>query len=110
MARYRHEYRNEMRQALQILILIEFARLAAFHSGIRRYSAPFTGSVSAYTIVPNILLVQEFFPLSWNGPSWSIGCEFFAYLTFVFVSLAAANRPTLVIALSATLIIRSGAV
>ena len=29
---------------LAVLILIEFARLAAFHSGIRVYSAPFTGS------------------------------------------------------------------
>jgi peptidoglycan/LPS O-acetylase OafA/YrhL len=39
--------------------------------------------------------------LSWNGPSWSISCEFFAYLAFAAVMLALGRRAWIALAVVA---------
>jgi peptidoglycan/LPS O-acetylase OafA/YrhL len=43
-----------------------------------------SGNLSPELTVANLLLIQSwgFFPPSWNEPSWSISCEWFAYLWF----------------------------
>jgi peptidoglycan/LPS O-acetylase OafA/YrhL len=46
---------------------------------------PFTGSNNGIMLVANLLLMQIFVgpdQTSWNGPSWSIAAEFWAYLVF----------------------------
>ena len=56
---------------------------------------PFTGENSLGNLVLNLLLLQGTGiagQLTWNGPSWSISSEFFAYLFFAGIVLAAGRR------------------
>lgn len=55
---------------------------------------PWQGRYSVVELVRNVLLLQGgFAPIhSWNFPSWSIGAEWFAYLTFPFVAWACVSR------------------
>jgi peptidoglycan/LPS O-acetylase OafA/YrhL len=62
---------------------------------------PFTGNNSSQALVANVALVQGWHILSgssWNIPSWSISCEFAAYLVFGIVALAGLMRRALFIA------------
>jgi peptidoglycan/LPS O-acetylase OafA/YrhL len=50
---------------------------------------------SFFDFVLNLFLVQTWVPhheLSWNGPSWSISSEWFAYLLFPFLCVALHRR------------------
>jgi peptidoglycan/LPS O-acetylase OafA/YrhL len=74
---------------LLTLVCMELARLAV--QGVLHHpSRPlFTTDYSAF--LPNILLVHGLHTLgrnSWNAPSWSISCEFFAYTVFGILALA----------------------
>ena len=55
------------------------------------FSEPFTGRTGAEALGANLLLLHGLgaFPLlTWNGPSWSISCEFWTYILFGAVVLA----------------------
>ncbi|MFC7052616.1 acyltransferase family protein [Hansschlegelia quercus] len=75
---------------LLIYVAIECARWAggAVDSG----RAPFAGSRSVATLLGNLTLTQSvgfFNDLSWNGPAWSISVEFWTYVAFALLVLAA---------------------
>ncbi|MGN6585702.1 MAG: acyltransferase family protein [Rhizobiaceae bacterium] len=62
--------------------------------------APFTGGDNLASLLENVFLVHGLgfaHGLSWNGPSWSISTEFFAYVTFALVMLAFGARAWLVL-------------
>lgn len=64
------------------------------------------GSYSLQGLVLNALLLNSmgFYGNAWNGPAWSIGAEFYTYVLFAIVTLAAGRRllPTaLIISLAA---------
>ncbi|MCX6108061.1 MAG: acyltransferase [Proteobacteria bacterium] len=49
---------------------------------------PFTGAVSWSSLVANVFLLHSMgltSELTWNGPSWSISAEFWAYMVFAAV-------------------------
>lgn len=55
----------------------------------------FSGPRSLSTLVSNVFLTQSFNlhgMTSWNGPAWSIGVEFYAYLVFGLVVFFAGMR------------------
>lgn len=57
--------------------------------------APFTGPRSFESLVSNVFLLQSFNlhgMTTWNGPAWSIGVEFYAYVLFGLVVLVAGMR------------------
>ena len=75
-----------------IFILLEVANLVFYKFGFSFRGIPFSGKTGISEIIPNLLLLQSWFPsaypLSFNGPSWSISVEFYMYailfLTIVF--------------------------
>lgn len=67
----------------------ETARLAAGH-GSAAASPAFTGGFQPISVLTNLLLIHSLNlhdGLSWNGPSWSISTEMWAYVVFAAVSL-----------------------
>lgn len=64
----------------------ELVKLYLYHKGVSiNNGAPFTGGNSVELLVATFFLVQAwggFGKNLWNGPSWSISCEAFAYLVF----------------------------
>jgi peptidoglycan/LPS O-acetylase OafA/YrhL len=67
-------------------------------------AAPFTEDNSIGSLVANLLLLQGTGledRLTWNGPSWSISTEFFAYLFFAAVVFVARKRAWAVLACAA---------
>ncbi len=90
-----------------VFVVLEFGKLAvASRVGRLGSHAPFGGAASPYTMVTNILLMNSwgFDPdTTWNGPSWSIGAEFYTYLVFAGVLIFAGKRAWLLAAaISAT--------
>lgn len=72
---------------LGIFVFFEVCKFIAFQNyGFEFNTAPFTDSYAVSQIIPNLLLVQAWFPFfdatTFNYPSWSISVEFFLYLTF----------------------------
>jgi peptidoglycan/LPS O-acetylase OafA/YrhL len=72
---------------LAAFFVLECSKLIAQYGlGMRQGGqAPFTNDTSLGALIANIFLIQGFPILDgpgWNGPSWSISCEFFAYLVF----------------------------
>jgi peptidoglycan/LPS O-acetylase OafA/YrhL len=61
---------------------------------------PFTGRYAADGIATSLLLVQAFVTFDapiwpvWNDPSWSISTEFYTYLVFALICLAASRNPS----------------
>jgi peptidoglycan/LPS O-acetylase OafA/YrhL len=61
---------------------------------------PFTGRYAADGIATSLLLVQAFVTFDapiwpvWNDPSWSISTEFYTYLVFAVICLAASRSPS----------------
>lgn len=67
---------------------------------------PFTKGNSVEALVGNVFLLQGFgifHRLTWNGSSWSISCEFAAYLVFAFAALTGLLRTHSVIIVGALL-------
>jgi peptidoglycan/LPS O-acetylase OafA/YrhL len=77
-------------------LFMEVIKLAAQGvMGSSSEQAPFTSSNSCAAFVANLLLVHGLHTvnqLSWNTPSWSISCEFFAYIAFGLLALTGAIR------------------
>lgn len=77
-------------------VLLELAKLAAsFVLKTPMDGVPFTGPRSIETLISNVFLTQSFGlhgMTSWNGPAWSIGVEFYAYIVFATVVLIAGMR------------------
>lgn len=72
---------------LGAFVVLELAKLIIQHAlGVAPGGqTPFTNTSSAPALVANIFLVQGLHLIdypTWNGPSWSISCEFFAYVVF----------------------------
>jgi len=77
---------------LVAFVCLECAKLVAQHSlGIMPGAqAPFTGGDSIGSTLANLLLINGLHVLhreGWNGPSWSISCEFAAYIVFSVATL-----------------------
>jgi peptidoglycan/LPS O-acetylase OafA/YrhL len=80
---------------LSVLVGLEFGKLLAQTFGNISEQPPFTLSNSYYALISNVLLLQGMHTLndlSWNIPSWSISCEFFAYVVFGVLALTGAVR------------------
>ncbi|MBV8107457.1 MAG: acyltransferase [Hyphomicrobiales bacterium] len=80
---------------LVVLVCMEFAKLAVQGMGYSSEQLPFTNTTTYSALVANIFLVQGLHTLnelSWNLPSWSISCEFFAYVAFGFLTLTGVTR------------------
>src|ERR1700687_5917786 len=70
---------------LLILLAIEFSKVLVQSSGFAHVNnPPFSGQTSINSFFAHLFLLQGsgFVKPSWNGPSWSIGCEAFAYILF----------------------------
>lgn len=68
------------------------------------------GRFNLLDLLASVLLVQAWFPrddaVFWNGPSWSLSAEWFAYLSFpifAFIGLRLRRRPLILIALALTI-------
>ncbi|HJW41067.1 MAG TPA: acyltransferase [Rhizomicrobium sp.] len=81
---------------LAALVGLEFAHLViAYWHPIAGERAAFTADRSPIAILTNLFLVQSLglHPYeTWNGPAWSISTEFYTYLVFALVYLAARDR------------------
>ena len=82
---------------LVAFVVLECAKLGAEHLlGVAPGGqAPFTHDSSLPALAANLFLVQGLHVLhrtTWNGPSWSISCEFAAYLAFGLAVLTGATR------------------
>ena len=68
---------------------LELSKLALVRfAGLQFANAPFTASMAPEGFLPSLLLVHAMGVLSqltWNGPSWSIGAEFWTYAVFGLV-------------------------
>lgn len=77
-------------------VLLELTKLVAGHVlKAPMDGVPFSGPRSVETLVSNIFMTQSFGlhgMTSWNGPAWSIGVEFYAYVLFGLVVLVAGMR------------------
>lgn len=75
---------------LMIFILLEFGKLLAYHYGFPFNTEPFTNHAEPISIIPNLFLLQSWFPntfaIGWNSPSWSISIEYYMYMIF-FITL-----------------------
>ena len=81
---------------LAALVALEFSHLALAHwHPIAGERAAFTADRSPIAILTNLSLVQSLglHPYeTWNGPAWSISTEFYTYLVFAGLCLAARGR------------------
>ncbi|MDI4663852.1 acyltransferase [Xanthobacter autotrophicus] len=79
---------------LMVFLAQELFKLYLWNKGITlNKGAPFTGDQSPGLFFATLFLVQAWGMFDrnfWNGPSWSISCEVFAYLVF---ALTAPLRP-----------------
>jgi peptidoglycan/LPS O-acetylase OafA/YrhL len=88
---------------LALFVGLELAKLAAsLATDATMEQEPFSGTRSVPALLSNILMLQAFgfheLP-TWNGPSWSIGAEWVAYLAFPFlVAPLARARPGFLLA------------
>lgn len=92
---------------LFVFLGIEVAKyLAESGLGLRANSPAFSSN-DAFSFVSNLFLVQNFAvaELTWNGVSWSISAEFFAYLVFACLVLLTARRRGLFLIASAVVAI-----
>jgi peptidoglycan/LPS O-acetylase OafA/YrhL len=85
---------------LAAFMCLECAKIAAQHAFAIAPGpqAPFTGDDSLGAAVANLFLVNGLHVLdrpSWNGASWSISCEFAAYLVFCIAVLTGIARSRL---------------
>lgn len=88
---------------LHATVLGMFLVVECFKWAVERWTgflpehAPFSGGQSVVMLAANLLLIQGlglFHQYGWNGPSWSISCEFFAYVLFALLCPFKALRRT----------------
>ena len=83
---------------LACLVVLEAAKLAVLAAtGLSAGEAPFTGSSAASAIPAHLAFLQAvgiFHTYTWNGPSWSIGCEFWTYGLFALACVFGGRRRT----------------
>lgn len=93
--------------ALCAFVAVEFAKLWGQKSGIMvPEHMPFTDATSVQALAANVFLVHSLDTLdelTWNTPSWSISCEFAAYILFSIAMLAGIFRRKSAFALAAIL-------
>lgn len=81
---------------LAAMIALELAHLVLQHTHpIAGEHTAFAADRSPFAIFTNLLLVQAFGmhdSETWNGPAWSISCEFYTYLVFAAVCFFTVNR------------------
>ena len=79
---------------LFVFVCAKFTKLLMQSAGIITVDhEPFTEPDTYEALAINVLLIQGLFrPLTWNFPSWSISCEFVAYLLFSAAVLAGMRR------------------
>ncbi|MGR5258702.1 acyltransferase family protein [Vibrio astriarenae] len=86
---------------LVVMFGFEIAKLLAHEfAGITFNDIPFTGSNHPIQLIPDLLLIQSWFPATANGsfnyPAWSISIEFYLYIIlFVTISLCKQQRTLL---------------
>ena len=89
---------------LHLALLITFVGLECVKASVKYAFGfapghePFTGGQSLASLVTNLFLVQGLGLLptpGWNGPSWSISCEFVAYFLFAVVAWTGLTRTRL---------------
>ncbi|MFP3850845.1 acyltransferase family protein [Pseudomonas sp. W5-01] len=76
---------------LLFAIALEVVKMGAEHAGITFNQASFTGQRAPQEIIPNLLLLQSwwpgFNPQSFNFPAWSISVEYYIYMIFAGILL-----------------------
>lgn len=73
-------------------------------AGASAGALPFSGDSAPSTLIPNVLMIHGLgfaSETSWNYPSWSISCEFFAYLLFAIIVSVWPTRKIIVFAIAA---------
>ncbi|HIF9177146.1 TPA: acyltransferase family protein [Photobacterium damselae] len=76
---------------LTVMIILEFGKLFAYKfAGFTFNFEPFTHSFAVSEIIPNLLLLQSWTPLTdpyaFNYPAWSISTEFYMYI-LLFITI-----------------------
>jgi peptidoglycan/LPS O-acetylase OafA/YrhL len=76
---------------LVVFIGLEALKMVAERHGVFFANASFTGARAPSEIIPNLLLIQSWWPgfnaMSFNFPAWSISVEFYLYLLFGVTTL-----------------------
>ncbi|WP_297832216.1 acyltransferase [Pseudomonas sp.] len=76
---------------LLVFVGFECLKLLLERRGIQLNNVSFTGDRALGEIVPNLLLIQAWWPgfnaLSFNYPSWIVSVEYYVYLLFGLVAL-----------------------
>lgn len=92
---------------LLLLVGLEVGKLVAQNAGVAAPThAPFSDGNSSASLAANVLLLHGLGvldTLGWNSPSWSISCEFAAYLVFALAAAAGLLRRGLCVALGVLL-------
>lgn len=88
---------------LGMFFVLECLKAVAQHAlGVSSEHPAFSGGQSFSVLLANLVLIQGLGWVrehGWNGPSWSISCEFFAYAVFaLLVPLRAVHRTRAAIA------------
>lgn len=89
---------------LLIAVGLEVMKLAAERAGIAFNQPSFTGQRAPQEIIPNLLLVQSwwpgFNPQSFNFPAWSISVEYYLYMIFAGILLCTPRFATAIFLLT----------
>jgi peptidoglycan/LPS O-acetylase OafA/YrhL len=92
---------------LAVFIGFEVLKVVVERYGMSFNAPSFTGARAPDEIVPNLLLIQSWWPsfnaLSFNYPSWSISVEYYLYLIFGLIALALPTQARKVFAAIAVL-------
>ncbi|MEJ1157562.1 acyltransferase family protein [Prosthecomicrobium sp. N25] len=77
---------------LGLVFAFEVVKLVLVSAGVKSGQPPFSGANDLPSLAANLALLQAIIPFdtfTWNGVSWSISTEFYTYMVFGLVLLAA---------------------